>query len=115
MARVKGAETEPAVWDLQRVLVEFVESHWDEPDQGIWEMRGPPQRLVYSRVMAWVAMDRAVKSVELYGFEGPVERWRKVRDTIHDQVCTQGYNAEIGSFTQAYGSKELDASLLLMP
>ncbi len=115
MARVKGAETERAVWDLQRVLVEFVVSHWDEPDQGIWEMRGPPQRLVYSRVMAWVAMDRAVKSVELYGFEGPVEQWRKVRDTIHHQVCTQGYNAEIGAFTQAYGSKELDASLLLMP
>jgi GH15 family glucan-1,4-alpha-glucosidase len=97
------------------VLVEFVDSHWDEPDQGIWELRGPPQRLVYSRVMAWVTMDRAVKSVEQHGFEGPVEQWRKVRDTIHDQVCTQGYNAEVGAFTQAYGSKELDASLLLMP
>jgi GH15 family glucan-1,4-alpha-glucosidase len=115
LARGAGAETEPVVWDLQRVLIEFVENHWDEPDQGIWELRGPPQRLVYSRVMAWVAMDRAVKSVELYGLLGPVERWRKVRDAIHEQVCTQGYNAEIGSFTQAYGSKELDASLLLVP
>lgn len=115
MARSAGAETDPSVWDLQRVLVEFVESHWDQPDQGIWELRGPPQRLVYSRVMAWVAMDRAVKSVEKYGLEGPVEQWRKVRDEIHDQVCTLGYNAEVGAFTQAYGTKELDASVLMMP
>jgi GH15 family glucan-1,4-alpha-glucosidase len=115
MARAAGAETEPVVWDLQRVLVEFVENHWDEPDQGIWELRGPPQRLVYSRVMAWVAMDRAVKGVEKYGLEGPVERWRKVRDEIKHQVCTLGYNAEVGAFTQAYGSQELDASLLLLP
>jgi GH15 family glucan-1,4-alpha-glucosidase len=115
MARGAGAQAEQVVWDLQKVLVEFVENHWEEPDQGIWELRGPPQRLVYSRVMAWVAMDRAVKNVELYGLDGPVERWRKVRDEIHEQVCTQGYNAEVGAFTQAYGSKELDASLLLMP
>jgi GH15 family glucan-1,4-alpha-glucosidase len=115
IARGAGAGTETVVWDLQRVLTEFVENHWDEPDQGIWELRGPPQRLVYSRVMAWVAMDRAVKSIEQYGLEGPADRWRKVRDAIHEQVCTQGYNAEMGSFTQAYGSKELDASLLLIP
>jgi GH15 family glucan-1,4-alpha-glucosidase len=115
LARNAGAGTDPVVWDLQRVLTEFVENHWDEPDQGIWELRGPPQRLVYSRVMAWVAMDRAVKSIEQFGLDGPAARWRKVRDAIHEQVCTQGYNAEIGSFTQAYGSKELDASLLLIP
>ena len=114
LARSAGAETEKSVWDLQRVLIEFVENHWDEPDQGIWELRGPPQRLTYSRVMAWVAMDRAVRGVERYGLEGPVDRWRKVRDTIHEQVCSLGYNAEVGSFTQAYGSKELDASLLLL-
>jgi GH15 family glucan-1,4-alpha-glucosidase len=115
LARAAGAKPETSVWDLQRVLVEFVENHWEEPDQGIWELRGPPQRLVYSRVMAWVAIDRAVKSVEKYGLEGPVERWRKVRDEIHQQVCAEGYNAEVGAFTQAYGSKELDASLLMMP
>ncbi len=115
LARAAGSNPEPVVWDLQRVLVEFVENHWEEPDQGIWELRGPPQRLVYSRVMAWVAMDRAVKSVEKYGLDGPVERWRKVRDEIHEQVIAQGYNAEVGAFTQAYGSKDLDASLLLMP
>jgi GH15 family glucan-1,4-alpha-glucosidase len=115
MARSRGAEIQPAVWDLQRVLVEFVVKHWEEPDQGIWELRGPPQALVYSRVMAWVAVDRALKAVEQYGLEGPAERWQKVRDKIHAQVCEQGYNPEVGSFTQAYGSKELDASLLLIP
>ena len=115
MARSHGISAAGAIWDLQRALVEFVAAHWDEPDQGIWEMRGPPQRLVYSRVMAWVALDRAVQAVELYGLDGPVDEWRKVRAAIHDQVCTQGYNPELRSFTQAYGSKELDASLLLVP
>jgi len=114
-ARFHRAEADPVIWDLERVLIEFVESHWEQPDQGIWELRGPPQPLVYSRVMAWVAMDRAVKAVEDYGLEGPVERWRKVRDTIHEQVSARGYNAQIGAFTQAYGSRELDASLLLAP
>ncbi len=115
MARSRGAEMQPAVWDLQRVLVGFVENHWEEPDQGIWELRGPPKPLVYSRVMAWVALDRAIKAVEDHGLEGPVDRWRKVRETIHQQVCEEGYNAEVGAFTQAYGSKELDASFLLVP
>ncbi|HXW77887.1 MAG TPA: glycoside hydrolase family 15 protein [Acidimicrobiales bacterium] len=115
LARSRGGDVTPVVWDLQKVLVKFVEDHWEQPDQGIWELRGPPQPLVYSRVMAWVAMDRAVKAVEKFGLEGPVERWREVRDTIHEQVLRQGYNAEVGSFTQAYGSTELDASLLLVP
>ena len=114
-ARSHGISAAGAIWDLQRALVGFVVTHWDEPDQGIWEMRGPPQRLVYSRVMAWVALDRAVQAVELHGLDGPVDEWRKVRAAIHDQVCTQGYNPELRSFTQAYGSKELDASLLLVP
>jgi GH15 family glucan-1,4-alpha-glucosidase len=115
MARSHGIDTEGAIWDLQRAVLGFVEDHWNEPDQGIWELRGPPQLLVYSRVMAWVAMDRAVRAVERDHFEGPVERWRQARDAIHDQVCTRGYNAKVGSFTQAYGSDELDASLLLLP
>jgi GH15 family glucan-1,4-alpha-glucosidase len=114
-ARTHGISAAGAIWDLQRAIIEFVSAHWDEPDQGIWELRGPPQPLVYSRVMAWVALDRAVKAVELHGLEGPVDDWRKLRDVIHDQVCTQGYNSELRSFTQAYGSKELDASLLLVP
>jgi GH15 family glucan-1,4-alpha-glucosidase len=114
-ARAHGVAAGGPIWDLQRGLIEFVEAHWDEPDQGIWELRGPPQPLVYSRVMAWVALDRAVNAVEMYGLDGPVEQWRKLRQVVHDQVCTHGYNAEIGSFTQAYGSKELDASLLMVP
>jgi GH15 family glucan-1,4-alpha-glucosidase len=114
-ARTHGIAAAGAIWDLQRAIVEFVAAHWDEPDQGIWELRGPPQRLVYSRVMAWVALDRAVSAVELHGLDGPVDEWRKLRDVIHDQVCTLGYSPELGSFTQAYGSKELDASLLLLP
>lgn len=115
LARAHGVAATGAIWDLQRALLEFVEDHWDQPDQGIWELRGPPQPLVYSRVMAWVAMDRGVQAVEKYGLEGPVERWRQVRDTIREQVCSQGFNQEMGSFTQAYGSTELDASLLMIP
>jgi GH15 family glucan-1,4-alpha-glucosidase len=115
IARGHGVDAQGAIWDLQRALINFVEGHWDLPDQGIWELRGPPQPLVYSRVMAWVAMDRGVQAIERDHLEGPVDRWRQVRDTIHEQVCTQGYNAKRGAFTQAYGSDELDASVLMMP
>ena len=115
VARSQGVGSAGAIWDLQRALLEFVEEHWDEPDQGIWELRGPPQPLVYSRVMAWSAMDRGVRAVEHDGLEGPVKRWREVRDLIHAQVCSRGFNEEVGAFTQAYGSTELDASILLAP
>lgn len=115
LARGHGVAATGAIWDLQRALLHFVEQHWDQPDQGIWELRGPPQPLVYSRVMAWVAMDRGVRAVEEYGLEGPVEQWRAVRDAIREQVCTKGFNSDLGSFTQAYGSTELDASLLMIP
>jgi GH15 family glucan-1,4-alpha-glucosidase len=115
VSRSHGVDTKGAIWDLQRALLGFVEEHWDLPDQGIWELRGPPQPLVYSRVMAWVAMDRGLRAIERDHLDGPVDRWRGVRDAIHDQVCTQGFNAKVGAFTQAYGSDELDASLLLMP
>jgi GH15 family glucan-1,4-alpha-glucosidase len=115
VARSHGIAASGAIWDLQRAVLDFVETHWDLPDQGIWELRGPPQPLVYSRVMAWVAMDRAVKAVERDGLEGPVQRWREVRDLIHDQVCSQGFNEKVGAFTQAYGSVELDASILMAP
>ncbi len=115
MARSHGIRPGGAVWDVQRAVLEFVEQHWDQPDQGIWELRGPPQDLVYSRVMAWVALDRGVRAVETYDLDGPIERWRKVRDAIKDQVLAKGYDSEMGTFTQAYGSKELDASLLMIP
>jgi GH15 family glucan-1,4-alpha-glucosidase len=115
LARTHGIDADGAIWDLQVAVLEFVEAHWDRPDQGIWELRGPPQALVYSRVMAWVAMDRGVKAIEKHGLEGPLERWRSVRDAIHEQVCERGFNRRLGTFTQAYGSEELDASLLMLP
>jgi GH15 family glucan-1,4-alpha-glucosidase len=115
VARSHGIQFGGVLWEFQKALLDYVSRHWDQPDQGIWELRGPPQRLVYSRVMAWVAMDRGVNAVERYGYKGPVERWRKVRDEIFEQVCENGYDKSAGTFTQAYGSLELDASLLMIP
>lgn len=109
---IKGAGP---IWAMEKAALEFVESHWDQPDQGIWELRGPPQDLVYSRVMAWVAMDRGVKAAESHHLDAPVGRWRQVRQDIFDQVCERGFDKDLGTFTQAYGSKELDASLLMVP
>jgi GH15 family glucan-1,4-alpha-glucosidase len=95
--------------------MEFLESHWDEPDEGIWEVRGPRRHFTHSRVMAWVAADRAVQTVERFGAEGPVDDWRRLRDAIRAEVCEKGWDADRQTFTQYYGSKELDASLLLIP
>jgi GH15 family glucan-1,4-alpha-glucosidase len=95
-------------------FLDHLEAIWREPDEGIWEVRGPRQHFTHSKVMAWVAFDRAVKSVEQLGVDGPIERWREVRDTIHADVCQNGFDHEIGSFVQAYGSRALDASLLLL-
>ena len=114
-ARLGGiAETEEG-WQLQQALARHVEQVWGTPDQGIWEVRAEPEHFTYSKVMAWVAMDRAIKGVEKCGQNGPVERWRGVRQRIHDEVCRRGYDATQGCFTQAYGSPHLDASLLLLP
>src|SRR5690606_29753836 len=113
-ARAGGAELLAPAWDLQRALLEHLEEVWERPDYGIWEVRGQPQHFTYSKIMAWVAFDRAVKDMERFGLVGPIERWRAVRQRIHGQVCERGYDAELGSFVQAYGSKQLDASLLLI-
>ena len=102
-------------WALERSLLEYLESSWDQPDEGIWEVRGPRQAFTHSRVMTWVAVDRAVKSIERFGLEGPVDRWRALRATIHDQVCRNGFDSTLNAFVQAYGSRLLDASLLMMP
>jgi GH15 family glucan-1,4-alpha-glucosidase len=102
-------------WDIQRVLMEFLESKWTEPDEGIWEIRGRPQHFTHSKVMAWVGMDRAVKAVERHGLDGPVDRWRRLREEIHRQVCRHGYDPNRNTFTQSYGSPNLDAALLMMP
>ncbi|MDT0310285.1 glycoside hydrolase family 15 protein [Streptomyces sp. DSM 44917] len=100
---------------LQLKLIRYLEDHWDEPDEGIWEVRGPRRHFVHSKVMAWVAVDRTVKLIESGEVDGPLERWRDLRDEIHRSVCEHGYDKERNTFTQSYGSKELDASLLLIP
>jgi GH15 family glucan-1,4-alpha-glucosidase len=115
LARIFGIETDHESWALQRHLVEFVVEHWREPDEGIWEVRGPRRQFTHSKVMAWVALDRAVKAIERFGLDGPLDEWKDVRQQIHDDVCANGYNAERNTFTQFYGSRELDASLLMIP
>ena len=115
LARERDIDPVPAAWDLQLKLMEFLESGWREPDDGIWEMRGPRRHFTHSKVMAWVAMDRAVKSSERFRVPGPVDKWRALRQEIHDEVCAKGWNADVGAFTQYYGGHELDASVLMMP
>ena len=115
LSRRVGLADEQASWALQRNLMEYLETIWNEPDEGIWEVRGRRRDFTHSKVMAWVAMDRAVKAIEQFGTEGPLDRWRAVRDEIHESVCRHGYDAELGSFVQSYGSKEVDASLLHIP
>ena len=115
LARSAGLPSEPHAWNLQRALLRFLSEHWRDPDEGIWEVRGERQHFVHSKVMAWVAFDRAVKAVERFGLDGPVDEWRQSRDEIHAQVCKHGFDAERNSFVQHYGGKELDASLLLIP
>jgi GH15 family glucan-1,4-alpha-glucosidase len=102
-------------WLVAGLLMDFVEKHWRDPDEGIWEVRGPRRHFTHSKVMAWVAADRAVKAVERHGREGPVHRWRVLRDTIHADVCVNGFNAERNAFVQYYGGGRLDASLLMIP
>jgi GH15 family glucan-1,4-alpha-glucosidase len=115
VARSFGMEPDENAWQIQRVLMDFVEAKWREPDEGIWEVRGPRRHFTYSKVMAWVAADRAVKAVERFGLEGPVDKWRKLRVEIHNDICRNGFDPELNSFVQYYGSKELDASLLVLP
>jgi GH15 family glucan-1,4-alpha-glucosidase len=102
-------------WRIERALVEFLESNWQRPDCGIWEVRGPTRQFTHSKVMAWVAFDRAVKAVERFGLDGPSDRWKALRRSVHDEVCRRGFNADIGAFVQYYGSARLDASLLMIP
>ncbi|HZD37042.1 MAG TPA: glycoside hydrolase family 15 protein [Actinomycetes bacterium] len=115
LARQAGLQTNEAAWDFQLALLESLESSWSQPDEGIWEIRGPRRHFTHSKVMAWVALDRAVKAVELHGLEGPLERWRALRREIHDEVCERGFDAERNTFVQYYGGSQLDASLLMIP
>ena len=114
-ARKRGLTEDDDDWTVQCELLKHLETVWTEKDEGIWEVRGGPQHFTYSKVMAWVAFDRAIKTVEEFGLSGPVDHWRKLRDTIHDDVCTKGWNEKVGAFTQSYGSDQLDASILLVP
>ena len=115
VARQAGLSANAASWRLECALIKNLEVIWDQPDDGIWEVRGGRKHFTHSKVMVWVAFDRAVRSVEEFGLEGPVEHWRTVRDTIHEQVCARGFDADQNSFVQFYGGTALDASLLLIP
>jgi GH15 family glucan-1,4-alpha-glucosidase len=111
-----GGLTDNAVgWNLQRALLDHLEKIWRNPDSGLWEMRGLPRHHTYSKVMAWVAFDRAVKAAEQFRLEGPVARWRAVRDAIHSEVCAKGFDTQLGAYVQSYGARGLDASLLRLP
>jgi GH15 family glucan-1,4-alpha-glucosidase len=114
-ARRSGLATTESGWRVQVAMLDHLARVWFEPDEGIWEIRAERRHFTYSKVMAWVAFDRAIKSVETFGLEGPVARWRKLRTQIFAEVCERGFDAEIGSFVQSYGSKQVDASLLLLP
>ena len=114
-ARHGGLPASEDGWHLQRALVAHLESVWATPDYGIWEVRGDRQHFTHSKVMAWVALDRAVRAAEEFGLEGPLDRWRGLRSHIHEEVCRYAFDPDLGAFTQAYGSKQLDASLLLLP
>ena len=102
-------------WSLASAVVEAVEKHWSEPDRGLWEVRGPARHFVHSKVLAWVALDRAISTIEKFGMEGPIDRWRALRAQIHAEVTTSGYDPKRETFTQSYGSQELDAATLLIP
>lgn len=114
-ARSGGLPESEVAWQLEKALVKHLERVWTSPDQGIWEVRGAPQHFTHSKVMAWVAMDRVIRSAEDFKLDGPLDDWRALRAQIHAEVCERAYDPELGSFVQAYGSKQLDASLLLMP
>lgn len=114
-ARKYNLEANDDAWRLQSALMDFLESGWKQPDEGIWEVRGPRRHFTHSKVMAWVAVDRSVKDIRRRYGEGPLDRWVALRDEIHRDVCEQGFNAERNAFVQSYGSKSLDASLLMIP
>ncbi|MGW6605424.1 glycoside hydrolase family 15 protein [Streptomyces sp. NPDC055036] len=115
LAHMSGLARNDYASQLLLKLISHLENNWDQPDEGIWEVRGPRRHFVHSKVMAWVAVDRTIKLIESGDADGPLERWREMRDDIHRDVCEKGYDKERNTFTQSYGSKELDASLLLIP
>ncbi len=114
-ARQGGLGANEAGWAMQREFLLHLARIWHEPDEGLWEVRSGREHFTHSKAMAWLAFDRAIRSAETYRLPGPIEEWRALRERIHEDVCSHGFNAELGHFVRAYGSKELDASLLLLP
>jgi GH15 family glucan-1,4-alpha-glucosidase len=115
LARQAGLSMDRDVWSIQREMLDYLDGAWQEPDRGIWEVRGPERHFTHSKMMAWVAFDRAIRDATEWDLDGPVERWRTCRAAIHEQVCELGFNRGRQAFTQFYGSSRLDASLLMMP
>ena len=115
LARLAGLDETHNSWSLQRALVDGLADRWDEPDNGLWEIRGPRRHFTHTRVMVWVAFDRAVKAIEDYGFDGPLERWRDLRDRVRAEILEKGFDAQRGTFTQHYDTTAVDASLLTIP
>jgi GH15 family glucan-1,4-alpha-glucosidase len=114
-SRIAGLELNEDNWALGLAVIQHLAEVWDQPDHGIWERRGDPRHYVSSKVMTWVAFDRGIKSAELFGFDAPLDQWRSLRDTIHRDVCAKGFDREQNAFIESYGSKLLDASILLLP
>jgi len=115
MAREEGLAEDPDSWSLQQMLVNDLAEHWDQPDHGLWEIRGPLRHFTHSRVMVWVAFDRAIHAVEAHGVDGLVEQWRELRDQVRAEILEKGFNQERNTFTQHYDTTEVDASLLVLP
>ncbi len=113
--RIAKLELDGSTWALECTVLEHLAEIWDQPDHGIWERRGAGRHYVSSKVMTWVAFDRGIKSAETFGFEAPLDKWRGLRDAIHLDVCARGFDPELNSFVESYGSKMLDASILLLP
>ncbi|MEO8551670.1 MAG: glycoside hydrolase family 15 protein [Kofleriaceae bacterium] len=113
-ARVRGVVLGPEIWLFERELVEHLETIWESPDRGIWEIRGDEQQFTFSKIMAWVAFDRMIKDADAHSLDGPVDRWKRLRERIHTEICARGYDAKRGAFTQVFGKPALDASLLLI-
>ncbi|APH54616.1 Glucoamylase [Granulibacter bethesdensis] len=114
-ARERGLKVPASSWSLEKALVKYLETIWQEPDEGLWEVRGGRQHFTFSKAMVWLAFDRMVLNAEHFGLEGPVDHWRALRDEVHERVCREGFNKEMNSFVQYFGGDTLDASLLVLP
>jgi GH15 family glucan-1,4-alpha-glucosidase len=115
VSRSEGIRASAEAWELQKTLMDFLESEWRQPDNGIWEVRGPRRHFTHSKVMAWVGLDRAVQAIERFGLPGDVEKWKKLRAEIYAEVCTRAFDGDRNTFTQSYGSRNLDGALLMIP